>query len=55
MGLTVGGNNWLIDSDDSTCNDGTIRTISAALDTPIPLTWVRVVVNDEGNGTYIAV
>ncbi|KAK3774958.1 hypothetical protein RRG08_040546 [Elysia crispata] len=47
MGFTVVGSNWLTDSDDSTCNDGTIRTIYAALDTPIPLTWVRVVVNDE--------
>ena len=55
MGFTVVGNNWLTDSDDSTCNDGNTRLSYAALDTPIPLTWVRVVVNDEGNGTSIAV
>ncbi|RUS75224.1 hypothetical protein EGW08_017014 [Elysia chlorotica] len=38
----------LIDQDDNTCTDKTsiANSITARLDTPYPLTWVRVVVND---------
>ncbi|RUS73293.1 hypothetical protein EGW08_018942, partial [Elysia chlorotica] len=33
--------------DDSTCNDGTTDTVYVKLDTPIPLTWARLVFSGE--------
>ncbi|KAK3766892.1 hypothetical protein RRG08_040415 [Elysia crispata] len=37
---------WLTDNDPGTCNDGNLHTITLVLDTPQPLTWLRLVVND---------
>ncbi|GFO05128.1 fucolectin-related protein [Plakobranchus ocellatus] len=38
---------WLTDNNDATCNtNGDLGYITASLDTPHPLTWVRVVVSD---------
>ena len=57
MGFTVrekSGLDWLTDKDDKTCNNREDnRNIYAELDTPIPLTWVRVVVNNGGNDALI--
>ncbi|GFN95396.1 U3 small nucleolar ribonucleoprotein imp3 [Plakobranchus ocellatus] len=40
---------WLTDNNDTTCNtNGDLGYITASLDTPHPLTWVRVVVSDTG-------
>ncbi|KAK3762852.1 hypothetical protein RRG08_014176 [Elysia crispata] len=41
-----GGESWLTDSDDTTCNTGNIQSVSVTLDTSIPLTWVRVGISD---------
>ncbi|KAK3763467.1 hypothetical protein RRG08_056935 [Elysia crispata] len=41
---TSGGESWLTDSDDTTCNTGNTQFVTVTLDTSIPLTWVRVVV-----------
>ncbi|RUS75220.1 hypothetical protein EGW08_017010 [Elysia chlorotica] len=38
---------WLTDGDPDTCNDGNLHTITVDLDTPQPLTWLRLVVNDS--------
>lgn len=49
MGFSVTGGpelNWLTDVDDETCNDGSMANLTIALDTPIPLTWVRLVVTN---------
>ncbi|GFO17994.1 fucolectin-related molecule [Plakobranchus ocellatus] len=37
---------WLTDNDDTTCNNGNVQSITVRLNTPHPLTWVRVVVRD---------
>ncbi|GFO36844.1 fucolectin-related protein, partial [Plakobranchus ocellatus] len=37
---------WLTDNNDTTCNNGNVQSITARLNTPHPLTWVRVVVKD---------
>ncbi|GFO46880.1 fucolectin-related protein [Plakobranchus ocellatus] len=37
---------WLTDDDDTTCNTDDLESVTVALDTPHPLTWVRVVVSD---------
>ncbi|GFO40158.1 receptor-type tyrosine-protein phosphatase kappa [Plakobranchus ocellatus] len=37
---------WLTDANDTTCNDNGLESVTVALDTPHPLTWVRVVVSD---------
>ncbi|KAK3756691.1 hypothetical protein RRG08_057955, partial [Elysia crispata] len=55
MGFTVNGNfnpRWLTDNKDTTCNRGTLRSVTVTLDTPIPLTWLRVVVSDAGNEMF---
>ncbi|KAK3801329.1 hypothetical protein RRG08_049095 [Elysia crispata] len=44
-----GGESWLTDNDDTTCNTGNTQSVSVTLDTSIPLTWVRVVVRDAGD------
>ncbi|KAK3785975.1 hypothetical protein RRG08_064111 [Elysia crispata] len=52
MGFTVNGNfnsGWLTDNKDTTCNRGTLRSVTVTLDTPIPLTWLRVVISDAVN------
>ncbi|KAK3778461.1 hypothetical protein RRG08_065094, partial [Elysia crispata] len=49
MGFTVTGNfssSWLTDNKDATCNTGNTQPVTVTLDTPIPLTWLRVVVSD---------
>ncbi|KAK3741215.1 hypothetical protein RRG08_000544 [Elysia crispata] len=49
MGFTVTGNfnsSWLTDNKDTTCNRENLRSVTVTLDTPIPLTWLRVVVSD---------
>ncbi|KAK3761901.1 hypothetical protein RRG08_000540 [Elysia crispata] len=49
MGFTVLGNfssGWLTDNKDRTCNRENLRSVTVTLDTPIPLTWLRVVVSD---------
>ncbi|GFO26783.1 fucolectin-related molecule, partial [Plakobranchus ocellatus] len=38
---------WLFDNDDKTCNNGRTDTITVLLDTPHPITWIRVVANDS--------
>ncbi|KAK3776347.1 hypothetical protein RRG08_000528 [Elysia crispata] len=38
---------WLTDNRDTTCNRENLRSVTVTLDTPILLTWLRVVVNDE--------
>ncbi|KAK3772218.1 hypothetical protein RRG08_064667, partial [Elysia crispata] len=43
---TSGGESWLTDSDDTTCNTGNNQSVTVTLDTAIPLTWVRVVVSE---------
>ncbi|KAK3782901.1 hypothetical protein RRG08_057956, partial [Elysia crispata] len=51
MGFTVNGNfnsSWLTDNKDTTCNRGTLRSVTVTLDTPIPLTWLRVVISEAG-------
>ncbi|KAK3763092.1 hypothetical protein RRG08_005855 [Elysia crispata] len=48
MVFTVNGNinpRWLTDNKDTTCNRGNLRSVTVTLDTPIPLTWLRVVVS----------
>ena len=42
---------WLLDQDDTTCNSRRREKVKVTLDTPIPLTWVRIVVNSSGNVT----
>ncbi|KAK3797378.1 hypothetical protein RRG08_066331 [Elysia crispata] len=37
---------WLTDSNDTTCNKWEHSTLSVALNTAIPLSWIRVVVKD---------
>ncbi|GFN79556.1 receptor-type tyrosine-protein phosphatase s, partial [Plakobranchus ocellatus] len=37
---------WLIDNDDTTCNNGNVQSITVRLSTPHPFTWVRIVVRD---------
>ncbi|GFO39310.1 fucolectin-related protein, partial [Plakobranchus ocellatus] len=50
--ITTSNGLWLTDSDDRTCNnDGNAESITVALVTPHPLTWVRVVVSDS---TYVS-
>ncbi|KAK3766443.1 hypothetical protein RRG08_000526, partial [Elysia crispata] len=46
MGFTVTENfnsSWLTDHKDTTCNRENLRSVTVTLDTPIPLTWLRVV------------
>ncbi|KAK3795281.1 hypothetical protein RRG08_055843 [Elysia crispata] len=43
---TSGGESWLTDNDDTTCNTGNTQSVTVTLNTSIPLTWVRVVVRD---------
>ncbi|KAK3767671.1 hypothetical protein RRG08_022706 [Elysia crispata] len=45
MNFTVGENplEGLTDGNDTTCNTGDIGVVTLILDTPIPLTWIRVV------------
>ncbi|GFR88254.1 multiple epidermal growth factor-like domains 10 [Elysia marginata] len=43
------GGDWLTDQRDETCNSGTITSVMMTLDTPIPLTWIRLVVNVTDN------
>ncbi|KAK3776996.1 hypothetical protein RRG08_001155 [Elysia crispata] len=43
---TSGGESWLTDNDDTTCNIGNTQSITVTLDTSIPLTWIRVVVSE---------
>ncbi|KAK3800201.1 hypothetical protein RRG08_039268 [Elysia crispata] len=43
-----GGEPWLTDNDDTTCNTGNTQSVSVTLDTSIPLTWVRVGVSNAG-------
>ncbi|GFO48342.1 multiple epidermal growth factor-like domains 6 [Plakobranchus ocellatus] len=38
---------WLVDNDDKTCNNESTNNITVILDTPHPITWIRVVVNDS--------
>ncbi|GFN78804.1 fibrinogen-related molecule [Plakobranchus ocellatus] len=44
---TVGPDlSWLSDNDPATCNNNdNVQSVTVALDTPHPLTWVRVVVS----------
>ncbi|KAK3760473.1 hypothetical protein RRG08_049105 [Elysia crispata] len=46
---TSGGESWLTDNDDTTCNTENTQSVSVTLDTSIPLSWVRVVVRDAGD------
>ncbi|KAK3782006.1 hypothetical protein RRG08_038556, partial [Elysia crispata] len=49
MGMRLNGNSkprWLTDNKDTTCITGTHRSVTVTLDTPIPLTWLRVVLSD---------
>ena len=53
MNFTIDGGSslgWLKDKDDASCNEGPTQAVTVTLDTPIPLTWLRVVVSDTGNG-----
>ncbi|RUS89570.1 hypothetical protein EGW08_002688, partial [Elysia chlorotica] len=43
------GDGWLTDNDDTTCNPSSTQSVTVTLDTPIPLTWVRLVVRDPEN------
>ncbi|KAK3759025.1 hypothetical protein RRG08_016530 [Elysia crispata] len=43
---TSGGESWLTDNDDTTCNTGNTQSVTVTLNMSIPLTWVRVVVRD---------
>ncbi|KAK3757391.1 hypothetical protein RRG08_050093 [Elysia crispata] len=46
MNFTVNGNfnsSWLTDDKDTTCNRENLLSVIVTLDTPIPLTWLRVV------------
>ena len=57
MGFNVNGNvnpRWLTDNKDRTCNRENLRSVTVTLDTPIPLTWLRVVVSDAGNWTRLS-
>ncbi|GFO39299.1 fucolectin [Plakobranchus ocellatus] len=46
--LTTYNGFWLTDSDDGTCNNnGNAESVTVVLETPHPLIWVRVVVNDS--------
>ncbi|RUS78976.1 hypothetical protein EGW08_013278 [Elysia chlorotica] len=46
---------WLTDSDDATCSSGKSTSVTVTLDTPVPLSWLRLVVNhtDYLNSTYV--
>ncbi|RUS92206.1 hypothetical protein EGW08_000059 [Elysia chlorotica] len=46
MTFSFTGGSWLTDTDDTTCNPWSTQSVTVTLDTPIPLTWVRLVVND---------
>ncbi|KAK3792546.1 hypothetical protein RRG08_011997 [Elysia crispata] len=48
-GTALSGEGWLLDNDDTTCNTRMSRSVKVTLDTPIPLTWVRVVLRDAGH------
>ena len=51
MGFTVNENfnsSWLTDNRDTTCNRRTLRSVTVTLDTPIPLTWLRVAFSHAG-------
>ena len=39
---------WLSDNDPETCNKRDIHTITVTLDSPQPLTWLRLVVDNAG-------
>ncbi|GFN78769.1 receptor-type tyrosine-protein phosphatase kappa [Plakobranchus ocellatus] len=41
------GLNWLTDNNDRTCNDGKVESIIVTLETPQPLSWVRII-SDTG-------
>ncbi|GFO49824.1 multiple epidermal growth factor-like domains 10 [Plakobranchus ocellatus] len=41
---------WLTDNDDTTCNNGNVQSITVRLNTPHPLSWVRIVVR---NAAYL--
>ncbi|KAK3748456.1 hypothetical protein RRG08_025541 [Elysia crispata] len=47
-GTALSGEGWPLDNDDTTCNTRMSRSVTVTLDTPIPLTWVRVVLRDAG-------
>ncbi|KAK3787777.1 hypothetical protein RRG08_010726 [Elysia crispata] len=52
MGFTVNGHfnsSWLTDNKDTTCNRENLRSVTVTLDTPIPLTWLRVVAMDAAH------
>ena len=42
---------WLTDNDVNTCNNRNTSSVLVDLETPIPLTWVRLVVKDSGKST----
>ncbi|GFS01683.1 fucolectin-1, partial [Elysia marginata] len=44
---------WLTDNDPATCNSEKIHTVTVKLDTPQPITWVRLVVNDPGRNVAL--
>ena len=56
MNFTVGENplEGLTDGNDPTCNTGDIGVVTLILDTPIPHTWIRVVLKSAGKPHQVA-
>ncbi|KAK3784942.1 hypothetical protein RRG08_059703 [Elysia crispata] len=44
---------WLTDNKDTTCSRENLGSVTVTLDTPIPLTWLRVVVSDAGQNVAL--
>ncbi|GFR62940.1 receptor-type tyrosine-protein phosphatase kappa [Elysia marginata] len=44
---------WLTDDDVNTCNDGSLQALTVLLNTPQPLTWVRLVVSEAGRNVAL--
>ena len=46
---------WLTDKNDKTCNTGSSwsgQFITVTLDTPVPITWIRIVAKNDGKITF---
>ncbi|GFR70814.1 hypothetical protein ElyMa_000337500, partial [Elysia marginata] len=53
IGFTASELNWLTDNNDATCKTGSSQSVTVTLNTAIPLTWVRVVLNDAGRNVAL--
>ncbi|KAK3751098.1 hypothetical protein RRG08_019305 [Elysia crispata] len=47
IAFTATGLSWLTDNDAATCNNEGTQPVNATLSTPVPITWIRAVVNDS--------